>query len=67
MLLEHEEKYRPAFSNFGFDKLVNGIPDESYWSTLAQHHGMALHEALTTYMEDGDAKTGLRGSPTSGN
>ena len=39
-------------------QLVNGIPDESYWSMLAQHLGHRITGALTTYMEEGDAKTG---------
>ena len=39
-------------------QLVNGIPDESYWSMLAQHLGHRITGKLTTYMEPGDAKTG---------
>ena len=34
------------------------IPDESYWSMLAQHLGHKITGDLTTYMEPGDAKTG---------
>ena len=36
VLLEHEATYDDAFFNWGWSKLVNGIPDESYWSTLMQ-------------------------------
>ena len=42
----------------GWSKLVNMIPDESYWSMLAQHLGHKITGDLTTYMEPGDAKTG---------
>lgn len=38
--------------------MVNGIPDETYWSTLANLHGHPITGALTTYMEPGDPKTG---------
>ena len=34
------------------------IPDESYWSMLAQHLGHHITGDLTTYMEPGDPKTG---------
>ena len=36
ILLENEERFDDAFMNWGWSKLVNGIPDETYWSTLAQ-------------------------------
>lgn len=36
----------------------NGIPDESYWSTLALKLGFGIRGELATYMEPGDAKTG---------
>ena len=35
-LVEKEAVYDDAFAHWGWSKLVNGIPDESYWSTLAQ-------------------------------
>ena len=57
-LLESEDTWRPVFTNFNFDKLVNGIPDESYWSTLAQHYSLPIWDHLLTYMEPGDPKTG---------
>ena len=53
-----EHLYDDAISHWGWSKLVNGIPDESYWSMLAQHLGHQITGELTTYMEEGDAKTG---------
>jgi len=57
-LLAKEATYDSAFMSWGWSKLVNGIPDESYWSTLLQHFGLPITGMLTTYMEPGDAKTG---------
>jgi len=58
VLLRDEAKYDAAFMGWGWSKLVNGIPDESYWSTLLQHHRLPSTGTLTTYMEPGDPKTG---------
>lgn len=57
-LTEKESQYDDAFANWGWSKMVNGIPDETYWSTLANLHGHPITGALTTYMEPGDPKTG---------
>lgn len=56
--MDNEAKYDEAFATWSWSKLVNGIPDESYWSTLMQHHRLPITGTLTTYMEPGDAKTG---------
>ena len=57
-LVAKESKYDDMLSHWGWSKLVNMIPDESYWSMLAQHLGHKITGDLTTYMEPGDAKTG---------
>ena len=57
-LVAKEQQFDDAISHWGWSKLVNGIPDESYWSTLAQKHGHQITGTLTTYMEAGDPKTG---------
>ena len=58
MLLAKEAVYDEAFATWGWSKLINGIPDESYWSSLLQHFGAPITGTLTTYMEPGDARTG---------
>jgi len=35
-----------------------GIPDETFWTTLAAHHGFHLWDHLLTHMAPGSAKTG---------
>ena len=57
-LVDMEVLHNQSISTWGWSKLVNGIPDESYWSTLANKLGHPIHGELTTYMEPGDAKTG---------
>ena len=57
-LLEKEELYDDAFAHWGWSRLINGIPDESYWSTLLYHFRLPITGKLTTYMEGGDAKSG---------
>lgn len=57
-LLDTESKYDSVFASWGWSKLVNGIPDETYWSTLLLHKGLPITGTLTTYMEPGDPKTG---------
>ena len=57
-LVAKESQFNDAISNWGWSKLINGIPDESYWSTLANKLGHQITGDLTTYMEPGDAKTG---------
>lgn len=57
-LVDKESLHDDAISHWGWSKLVNGIPDESYWSTLALKLGFGIRGQLATYMEPGDAKTG---------
>ena len=57
-LVRKETLYDDAFSHWGWSKMVNLIPDESYWSTLAYFLGHPITGKLTSYMEAGDAKTG---------
>ena len=57
-LVATEQLHHEALTHWGWSKLVNMIPDESYWSTLANKFGHQITGELTTYMEPGDAKTG---------
>lgn len=58
------EATKPAFTNWTYNKVVHGIQDETYWSTVSTKLQIPLWPQLLTYMEAGNAATGHSASFT---